>query len=119
VGVCARDLSCPNACGACGEQLLQLEAPELARLLETFPPADAGVVSEALAAEYNSLTESLKMNKPPESARNSTEENGSADGAGASDLPSTKDLPFDEKLNLMEEQCQCVPRHPQVPRHAP
>jgi hypothetical protein len=46
-------------------QLLLMEAPELARLLDGYPVEDASIVTAALDAEFKGLQESLKMNRDP------------------------------------------------------
>ena len=50
-------------------QLLLIEAPELARLLESYPAADANVVVTAFESEYKNLLDSLKMNRDGTSVR--------------------------------------------------
>merc|ERR1719217_584315 len=49
-------------------QLLLMEAPELARLLDGYPVEDANIVTAALDAEFKGLQDSLKMNRDPAAA---------------------------------------------------
>ena len=52
-------------------QMLTLDGPSLRGVLACFPKEDSVVITDALSAEYKSLTDSLKMNRDAASLRES------------------------------------------------
>jgi len=83
-------------------QLLTLEAPELARLLDTYPAVDASVVTQAFETEYRNLATSLKMGQPTSPGGDSSRQSASDAGDSKRSQPEEAPVTLADKIAKME-----------------
>lgn len=84
-------------------QLLLIEAPELARLLESYPAADANVVVTAFESEYKNLLDSLKMNRDGTSVRMESSRDSRVETPAAPPPPQQQQRPNAEAVTLADK----------------
>ena len=87
-------------------QLLTIEATQLARLLDSYPAADAAVVTAALEADYKNLADSLKMNM--NASQQSMRESATD---GAPEIPPSAKSPKDEKNLKLDDKIKAMEAH--------